>query len=180
MMAPLQRLTTTYVEDEDRMRLSGEAADGSVQALWLTQRMLARLVPHLCAWLERQTPWQSGQAPAVADHGGLAQQAAHGFAQQAAQDQLHAHAPEPVVVQQPAWLVVTVNVQSSEEGVQLLWQGALPEQQAGVVLSAQALRQWLGIVYRQYQRAQWPLAQWPLWMDAGASVALASAAGVLH
>ena len=43
----LGRVTTVYVDVEDRFRLSGEAQDGLVLVLWLTQRLLCRLVPHL-------------------------------------------------------------------------------------------------------------------------------------
>lgn len=54
-MAELQRFTTEYVEIEDRIRLAGETAPGHTVVLWLTQRLLARLLPHLLQWLEQQT-----------------------------------------------------------------------------------------------------------------------------
>lgn len=47
----LQRITIEYRTQEDRLCLTGERA-GVV--LWLTQRLLGRLVPHLTAWLEQQ------------------------------------------------------------------------------------------------------------------------------
>ena len=34
----LQRITTTYVDVEDRLRLTGVLANGTVVQLWLTQR----------------------------------------------------------------------------------------------------------------------------------------------
>ena len=49
----LQRITTTYVDVEDRLRLTGVLANGTVVQLWLTQRLLGRLVPPLTSWLER-------------------------------------------------------------------------------------------------------------------------------
>ena len=55
MSAVLERCTTEYAEDEDRLRLSAELANGNTVVLWLTQRLLNRLVPHLVQWLEKQT-----------------------------------------------------------------------------------------------------------------------------
>ena len=53
-MRVLHRLTTDYVEEEDRIRVSGASANGDTVVLWLTQRLLNRLVPHLTAWLAAQ------------------------------------------------------------------------------------------------------------------------------
>jgi hypothetical protein len=50
-MSDLQRLTTQFVDTEDRIRLSGDDAQGEVKVLWLTQRLLGRLVPLLCQQL---------------------------------------------------------------------------------------------------------------------------------
>ena len=47
MGAVLQRVTTAYLENEDRLRLTGELADGDTVVCWLTQRLLNRLVPGL-------------------------------------------------------------------------------------------------------------------------------------
>ena len=49
----LQRLTTEYVDAEDRMRLTGEIRPGETLVLWLSQRLLMRLLPHLFLWLEK-------------------------------------------------------------------------------------------------------------------------------
>ena len=89
-MSTLQRITTEYVEQEDRIRLSGEFASGDTVVLWLTQRLLHRLVPHLTAWLARQVAPASSIPAVEAAHQDIVQ----GFAQQAARAQL---APEPPV-----------------------------------------------------------------------------------
>lgn len=52
--AALQRITTEYRAQEDRLCLTGERANGDAVVLWLTQRLLNRLVPHLTGWLEQQ------------------------------------------------------------------------------------------------------------------------------
>lgn len=43
-MPDLQRITTQYIEVEDRLRLTGELAPGEVVVLWLTQRLMHRLI----------------------------------------------------------------------------------------------------------------------------------------
>ena len=78
--AQLQRITTEYNEPEDRIRLSGELAQGDTVVLWLTQRLLNRLVPHLTAWLSQQLAPASSIPSVQAVHEDIVQ----GFAQQAA------------------------------------------------------------------------------------------------
>ena len=89
-MNRLERLTTEYVEREDRIRLSGQLTHGDTVVLWLTQRLLSRLVPHLSAWLARQLAPASSNPSVQAAHQDIVQ----GFAQQAARAQL---VPEPPV-----------------------------------------------------------------------------------
>ena len=45
----LRRMTTEYRAQEDRLCLTGERTGGDAVVLWLTQRLLNRLVPHLTA-----------------------------------------------------------------------------------------------------------------------------------
>jgi len=51
----LKRVTTEYVDAEDRLRISGETGDGGVLVLWMTQRMVNRLIGALAQWLEKQS-----------------------------------------------------------------------------------------------------------------------------
>ena len=55
MIAAISRLTTDYVDAEDRLRLSGEVADSTPVAMWLTQRLALRVLPALLQWLDGQT-----------------------------------------------------------------------------------------------------------------------------
>ena len=50
----LQRITTEYLDTEDRIRLCAESAPNQTVVLWLTQRLLHRLVPHTLGWIEQQ------------------------------------------------------------------------------------------------------------------------------
>ena len=160
-MTVLQRLTTEYSEVEDRLRLAGEDAQGQTTVLWLTQRLMNRLIPHLTTWLSRQiTP--ASRIPSVqAAH----QEAVQGFAQQAAVAQL---APEPPVQSsspRAIWRVDSVDIAQGEAAVVLTFKGE-DKAQATMTLAAQPLRQWLGIVFAQYQRGEWPTTVWPGWMEA--------------
>lgn len=89
----LQRITTTYDVEQDRIRLIGQYVGGGTHTLWLTQRLLQRLLPVLWQWLERQDiPPNSdpdlvgGGMTAVSNP--LRDEALQNFAQQAAQSQL--------------------------------------------------------------------------------------------
>lgn len=164
--------------------------------LWLTQRLLRRLLPHLCHWLQAQpvpvaTP-PSPQALVLQPH--LVQQ----MAQQVAQVALHAQQQTPVQAPPRVWSGVVTRAQlqlqppkSSSPGqaarMQVCWQVS-ESAQFLIAFAAAELRQWLGIVYRQFQAAQWPLDIWPQWLssavdevdtDAGTD-ALPPSADMLH
>ncbi|WP_435751613.1 hypothetical protein [Thauera sp. AutoDN2] len=159
-MATLQRITTEYIDQEDRIRLTGELAQGDTVVLWLTQRLMNRLVAHLTAWLSRQISPASRIPSVQAAH----QEIVQGFAQQAARAQL---APEPPVrasSEEAGWRVDSVDIAQGEEAVVLTFKGE-GEAQATLTLTAQPLRQWLGIVFEQYQRGEWPTTVWPGWME---------------
>lgn len=160
-MRSLSRLTTEYVEAEDRIRIAGElpAQTGEdsprTVVLWLTQRLLNRLLPHLLNWLERHHGMPQGWDEAV-----------QGFAQQAAVAALEPQAPVRSAPESRAWLVHSVQLTFSPENVQLGFQSAPgdAEHRSDLALQAQPLRQWLHIVYDQYVRANWPLTLWPQWL----------------
>ena len=49
----LTSFTTEYIEQEDRLRLVGSFEQGKV-VVWLTLRLLQRLLPLFVRWLEQQ------------------------------------------------------------------------------------------------------------------------------
>jgi hypothetical protein len=165
VMKDLKKITTVYVASEDRIRLSGEVADGQPVTLWLTQRLLNRLVPQLLHWLERQT------APKGATSAALVRgEALQHFAQQAARAKRARQVPVNAAAAGRGWLVVSVNMSANSDGVRLVFRGqgsiAKPEGCDGISMSCQAqpLRQWLDIVYRHYQKSAWALTVWPDWV----------------
>lgn len=161
-MTTLQRITTEYIELEDRIRLSGELANGNTVVLWLTQRLLNRLIPHLTGWLSRQIAPASSIPSVQAAHQDIVQ----GFAQQAARAQLVPEQPVRPSSEGAGWRVDSVDIAQGEEAVALTFKGE-GEAQATLPLAAQPLRQWLGIVFDQYQRGEWRTTVWPGWMEAG-------------
>lgn len=157
-MNELHRITTQYIEAEDRIRLLGEHTSGAPEMIWLTQRLLTRLLPHLLAWLEQQTP-------VAGPHGALAVQAQllQGFAQQAARAQLPEQAPVQPQAQGASWLAQAVDISQTPETIRLTFR--CDAQHATLAMVAQPLRQWLGIVHDQYCMAQWSLDVWPQWLQ---------------
>ena len=58
----LARVTLSYIIEEDRVQLAGEDTQGNTVKLWLTARLLTRLVPHL---VQQQVALGAGQSVAV-------------------------------------------------------------------------------------------------------------------
>jgi len=160
-MTVAQRFTSEFVDFEDRLRVSTELPGNHVAVLWLTRRLLDRLVGHLAGLLERETE----QAPVPEVQQSFAQQAAQASHQQQSQQQ-----PQPAVTPQQAqtvqeWLVREVDLTPGAQGVGLRFRGEHTHQVVELGMPPLLLRQWLGIVHGQYRRAQWPLDAWPDWMN---------------
>lgn len=173
----LQRITSIYSDVEDRFRITGEVSDESTRCLWLTQRLLLRLVPHILEWLNEIARAEGrgdlGQAELMQD-----------FAQQAAKARLEPQAAVPVPTmpdpnaaiettpgaatagqQEAIWLVKEVDISKSTNGILTL---TFKHESANGVQLAMApieLRQWLIILHSQWLQAGWPAAIWPEWVD---------------
>jgi hypothetical protein len=171
-MIHLQRITTEYVDTEDRIRLSGEVEDNLPIVLWLTQRLLTQLITHLLGLIEKQS---LDVATADSANPAPASSLMQGFAQQAAQAELAPEIPVRATDSAQSWLVLAVDFSLSPEGALVLVfkrdAGTAAQQEgedagkATLTVEAKQLRQWLGIVHAQWQRAGWPLKFWPTWMD---------------
>ena len=173
----LQRITSIYSDVEDRFRITGEVSAESTRCLWLTQRLLLRLVPHILEWLNEiaraEGKGDLGQAELMQD-----------FAQQAAKARLEPQAAVPVPTmpdpnaaiettpgaatagqQEAIWLVKEVDISKSTNGILTL---TFKHESANGVQLAMApieLRQWLIILHSQWLQAGWPAAIWPEWVD---------------
>ena len=154
----LTRLTTDFIEDEDRIRIAAETTDGQTVVLWFTQRLLLRLVPQLVKWLEPDAPG------ADAAHQRAQHLAQHGFAQDAARARLGAEPPVAAKAARLQTRVDAVDVSLSSTRLQLVFRGPDLPQGARLTMEPQPLRQWLAILHDRWVRAQWPLQVWPAWM----------------
>ena len=172
----LTRVTTQYDLEQDRIRLTGETSQGKVQEIWLTQRLLNRVLPGLWQWLQALptvgVAADQRAARSIADP--QRQQALQEFAQQQASASLPEQAPVVADTMSLPWLVRSAQLQSSSNTAVLrLYSAAEVEkaQQPGnfstsISMNPMQLRQWLGIVLNEYRRAEWSIDNWPQWMQA--------------
>lgn len=168
MNATLQRITTEYVEHEDRLRITGELVGGETKVLWLTQRLMNRLVAHLCPTLER--PASDARSASIQ----------RTFELQAAAAALTPQAPVQPSADVPQALVQSVDLTVSPTAVRLVFKDEAGEVVAQLILAPLLLRQWLSVVHGQYQKGEWPTGAWPLWLEEAQAVPSAAAATVWH
>lgn len=151
-MTQIERITTEYIDVEDRIRIAGEVAGDAAVVIWLTQRLLTRLLPPLLQWLEGQ------------EQHALHAETLHSFAQHTAWAAL---TPEPSVRADAgsiAWLALSVDIAHYAEAVVLTFRGA-HDNHASLTLATKPLRQWLGILHDATRKAEWPLKVWPQWLQ---------------
>lgn len=148
----LQRMTTEYIEAEDRLRMTGELVSGETPVLWLSQRLLLRLLPHLLLWLERQ---RGTAFPADIEQS---------FELRAASQSLGHEAPVQAADHSRQWLVIAVDMNAAGPILHLTFRGVNSAESVALKLQPFALRQWLSIVHVLWNQAQWPASLWPEWM----------------
>ncbi|WP_145996599.1 hypothetical protein [Stutzerimonas balearica] len=168
MSTALQRITTEYVEHEDRLRITGELAGGETKVLWLTQRLMNRLVAHLCQPLER--PASDARSASIQ----------RTFEQQAAAAALTPQPPVQPSADVPQALVQSVDLTVSPSAVTLVFKDEAGDVLAQLTLAPLLLRQWLSVVHGQYQKGEWSTGAWPLWLEEAQAVPSAAAATVWH
>jgi hypothetical protein len=164
-MPLLVRITTEYIDAEDRIVVRGEVEDDHPVMIWLTCRLLDRLIPHLCLWLEKRYAHLPSADVVL------------GFAQQEAQGQLVPQPPVEISGKHLQWLVTAVDLQPGDEQIRLVFKGE-DSRGMSVDFAATPLRQWLAILHHAYGAAQWPEGAWPGWMTE--HVTSAQEAVVLH
>lgn len=158
---------------EDRLQLTGETESGEPVVLWMTQRLVKRLVPHLLTWLQPVAP--AGKAAAVADYHTAAVQS---FAQQAAIAQLPEQSAVQASPQNSTWLIETIDVTRTEEIIALTFKSA--HQQATLLMAPQPLRQWLAILHDQCLKGEWVMDIWPEWILDNVPSVSSGSTGTMH
>lgn len=169
----LKRITTEMHDLEDRLQLIGELGTGEPVVLWMTQRLVKRLVPHLLTWLQPAAP--AGKTAAVADYHTAAVQS---FAQQAAIAQLPEQPAVQATQQNSAWLIETIDVARTEEIIALTFKSS--DQQATLLMAPQPLRQWLAILHDQCRKGEWVLDIWPEWILDSVPADAPKVTGTMH
>lgn len=164
-----EKLTTRYDEYQDRICVDGQTGHGEVVTLWLTHRLLQRLMPLLLGIItplpgsaldvEAMAAWELNRSRAKQKP-------------QKAVERPALQAPpgggEPVTSPAPPiWLVESVNLNGSPTQTCMVFRTGTGEV-ASVSFSAEQLRQWVAIVYGQWQIAGWSPAMWPDWLKEAA------------
>jgi hypothetical protein len=159
----IRRFTTEYVVAEDRMRLSLERGDDSVAVLWLTRRLMRRLVPQVVKVVDALPRLQGGgqQTPPPSDNAQRRSQLdALGKIEQQAPvlagdlpDGLENHLITGLGLRM-AKTAVFIDFKVGEDVVQTL------------PFSEAALRQWLGLLHLNFRKGEWVEDVWPSWITA--------------
>jgi hypothetical protein len=150
-MLEFDRITTLYSQEQDRVSLNATLREGGTARLWLTQRMVHRLIPALVKIIE----------PIHADP--VYAEIIAGVSQQKAVERQEPQTPVKVTEPEHEWLVSKVELKQPQSGAVVVFCSAAG-QQAQVTMNAELLRQWLSILRRVYFSAEWQGAEWPDWM----------------
>lgn len=134
--------------------MDAQVRGGDILVFWLTLRLCRELVKILTEYFDRQTlPKVQGSKKVV-----------QSFFQQDADRRRNpvpsVAGPKPTTRSQ---LVREVNIRTNEHAIML----RLPlggGEAALLPMNPTEARQWLQILYEQFQRAQWPLEGWPEWI----------------
>ncbi|CAN5385126.1 hypothetical protein BH10PSE6_BH10PSE6_47260 [soil metagenome] len=161
-MTVLRRLTTEYVEIEDRIRIAGQTPKDAQVVMWLTNRLATRAVPQLLRWLENQAAPTSASSRASAPSQAVRREL-QSFAQATAVAGLKQQKPVTARADDPAWVAKAIDIKASQSHLSITFRGA-QDQSAGVRFDAMGLRQWLSILHRAWTKAQWPPLVWPDWI----------------
>ncbi len=158
----LSKVTTLYDPVQDRIKISGQFKNDKVCVIWLTQRMLNRLVPHVTGWLEKQ---QDDKTPRGDLLNSIQQQRAQNkHAERVEQGLDTAVSAEEAEAE---WLALSVDIQHPPGGVRVIFKDKAkePEQMAVLELPPLLIRQWLNVLMVNYKKADWPNNAWPEWMQ---------------
>src|SRR5262245_19812796 len=122
MIAAISRLTTDYVDSEDRLRLAAEIVDGPALSLWLTQRLALRLLPALVRWLDGQIDAGSTEDGAASRSvtSDAHKEVVHGFAQEAAVAELKPQEPVRAAASAQG-LIESIDLTPREQSLQLVF-----------------------------------------------------------
>jgi hypothetical protein len=158
-MFAIQKITQCYDPEQDRIGLTTQNSEGQVLLLWLTLRLANRLAGTLVNWLDEDVK------TLAAGHSTFS---LHTWEQSAAQAQLRPEHPVARAAAQGEALLNAVDLVRDSNGYTLTFKWG-PEGAACLILTATELRQWLSILHRQFDIADWPKNAWPEWFATGSN-----------
>lgn len=154
----IQKITQHYESEQDRIGLTAQDAKGRVLLLWLTQRLANRLAGALARWLDEDLKSMTA---------GQSVFNLHAWEQSAARAQMKPGRPVDAAAAQGEALLNAVDLERGPSGYTLTFKWGSAGA-ASLSLTATELRQWLGILHRLFDTAEWPKHAWPAWFAAGA------------
>tara|TARA_E500000331_G_C17260137_1_gene714871 strand:+ start:2286 stop:2807 length:522 start_codon:yes stop_codon:yes gene_type:complete len=163
-MGNLERITTDYSEQEDRISIAGLTDKDQTLVLWLTMTLASRLIKHCLSLLEKDDSELGKGSNPNSNSGKRIQH----FVQKSAEEQRAQETAVKVSRNSPSYLVIEIDIKGSSSGVTL----SFKEQFSScyeIFLNSQQLRQWLGMLYTVWQKTEWPKEIWPDWMVGGNS-----------
>ena len=159
-MHKLQRITSEFIETEDRIKFTAKCANEQTLVLWVTQRLISRLITHCLDWLEKETS-ELDRAVALDQE---SRSDLQGIVQQSARQTLNQQTAVVPEHDSQSFLVQEIDININNEGVLLLFKGS-ENKQAELAFNIEQLRQWLAIIRSLWDKAEWPMSLWPSWMD---------------
>ena len=147
---------------EDRIIMDCSNKSKDTQRLWLTRRLLNRLIPSLTDQLE------------VASANKISKELEQAFAQEEAEVKKIKTKSVVLKKDNPSWLVTSVKVEKSKFEFKLLFinEKGLEtigkddnQKKAEFVLAIPNLRQWLNALFKIYLKANWDTKFFPVWID---------------
>lgn len=159
-MSSLKRITIEYSEREDRIRLAGLTDNNQTIGLWLTMRLMSRLINHCLNLVEKNTP-ELEKTPATNQQ---SRKTVQKFIQQSAEQQLVDETAVKLANNSPNNLIVEIDIKNDSKGVAITFKDELNSNYE-TYLSSQQLRQWLGMLHMIWQKTEWPNLVWPDWMS---------------
>ena len=155
-MKGIKRISSEFIAVEDRIRLSVEYEDDEVAVLWLTKRLLDRLILPLCVWIENDVGTD------------ISNKIINSFVQEQAYSEIKKQESVKISESVSDWLVMSIDINRSAASAKITFRGI--ENQCGFIeFEKNAIRQWLGIIHRQYIVADWDMSIWPNWFAHGSA-----------
>ena len=158
-MYRLKKVTAEFIETEDRIRLSALTADDKTLALWLTQRLLSRLITHLANWLEKK-PADLSKA---LDSESNPQPEPHGPVKKSDSAPLPDQTSVKTKKSDESILITEVDVKFGDNGIALILKSE-KETNTEISFTLSEARQWVSMLHSLWHKAEWPSSLIPQWI----------------